>query len=154
MHLRFSEEELATLIEMVSLAAEIANLNQSEGAEEHFSRFEAVENKVLESAKHAGFGSWIEFDEARGRHRVTEEFQERSFFQQSLEELRNQFFWEDLMIRLAERDLMREYGEARWEAMDEKRREALAKPLEKRYWDRFMQEGIGPLHWVHPRGEG
>ncbi len=33
MHLRFTEEELATLVEMISLAAEVASLNRKPGAE-------------------------------------------------------------------------------------------------------------------------
>jgi len=51
MHLRLSEDELATLIDMVSLAAEISSLNQKPGTEELLASFEALEDKVLEKAK-------------------------------------------------------------------------------------------------------
>ena len=134
MHLRLSQEELATLIEMVSLASDVANLNPEDKAHAGYARFEALESKVLESAKHNGMGSVIEFDPARGKNRVTEAFQTESFFQQCLEEFRSQSFWEELMMRLAERDIIREIGEKSYLAMTEKAREEKTKPLEKRYW--------------------
>lgn len=154
MHLRFTEEELATLVEMVSLATEVANINQSEDATANFARFENVENKILKSAKHSGLGSWIEFDPARGKHRVTEEFQEHSFFQQSLDELRNNLFWEELTIRLAERDLIKEIGEEKWEAMSEEKQRQASKKLERRYWGKFTTQGMENLHWIEPRDQG
>ena len=154
MHLRLSQEELATLIEMVSLASDVANLNPEDKAHAGYARFEALESKVLESAKHNGMGSVIEFDPARGKNRVTEAFQTESFFQQCLEEFRSQSFWEELMMRLAERDIIREIGEKSYLARTEKAREEKTKPLEKRYWGKFVTKGISPLHWIEPHEEG
>ena len=150
MHLRFTEEELATLVEMVSLAAEVANLNPEETGSTDLARFEAVENKVLESAKHAGMAEWIEFDQQRGKNRVTEKFQSEAYFQRCIEEFRNAYFWEELMIRLAERDLIKEMGEEAYLAMNEEARRTKSEPREKRYWTKFQKKGISPLHWVEP----
>lgn len=154
MHLRLTEDELATLVEMVSLATEVANTNQNEGSARDFSRFEDVENKVLASAKHAGLGDCIEFDPTRGKHRVTEEFQEDSFFQEALDEFRNNIFWEELVIRLAERDLIREFGEKKWLAMGEEEQRAAAQGTEQRYWKKFITNGMQNLHWIHAPNEG
>jgi len=148
MHLRFTEEELATLIEMVSLASEIANINQADQANKGFVRFEAVENKVLESAKHNGFGGVIEFDEMRQKNRVCESFQKDSFFQQCFEEFRNSAFWEELMIRLSERDLAKEIGESAMKALSEPEKRKRTEPMEKKYWQKFQEKGITPLHWI------
>jgi len=154
MHLRFTEDELKTLMEMVSLATEIANVNQADTRHEGFTRFEAVENKVLETAKHHGFGDAVEFDETRGKNRVTEAFQKDSFFQQCYEEFRNASFWEELMIRLAERDYMKQVGEMAFLAMKEDDKRAKLEPLEKRYWAKFLSKGIAPLHWIAGHEEG
>ena len=54
MHLRVSDDELATLVEMVSLATEMAALNPNDGGQAGYARFEEVENKVLEAAKSTG----------------------------------------------------------------------------------------------------
>lgn len=151
MHLRFTEEELATLVEMVSLAAEVANMAPEETqTATDLARFESVENKVLESAKHAGMAEWIELDQQRGKNRVTEKFQSEAYFQRCIEEFRNANFWEELMIRLAERDIIKEIGEAAYLKMDEKARRKKSEPLEKRYWAKFRKRGIMPLHWIEP----
>ncbi|MGJ8695974.1 MAG: hypothetical protein ACSHYF_06630 [Verrucomicrobiaceae bacterium] len=154
MHLRFSDEELATLVEMVSLAADVANMNQTDQDQAGYARFEAVESKILETAKHNGMASVIEFDPARNKNRVTEDFQKDSYFQQCLEEFRNSSFWEELMVRLAERDTIKEIGEPAYLALDDKARQAKTAPLEQRYWAKFISKGITPLHWIEPNGEG
>ena len=107
MHLRFTEEERGALIDMVSLAAEVASLNRRPGAKEKFTRFEELENSILEKENHLGFGDIIEFDEVQQRYRVTTDYLTRSFVQESLDEMRNEIFCEELTLSLAERDVIR-----------------------------------------------
>ncbi|MGC6425587.1 MAG: hypothetical protein ACON5H_01165 [Akkermansiaceae bacterium] len=154
MHLRFSEEELATLVEMVSLATDVANINQTESGQLGYTRFEAIEHKILESAKLSGMSEIIEIDPARNKNRVTEKFQKDSYFQKCLEELRNTVFWEELMIRLTERDLIRVMGDKNYLALSEVERAAVTKPLEQRYWDKFVKDGLNPLHWIEAHEKG
>lgn len=154
MHLRFTEEELGTLVEMISLAAEVASWNERPGAEEGVSAYEALEDKVLEKAKHAGFGSFVAFDEEKQRHHLTPEFQEGAFFQQCYDEFRNESFWEELVIRLADRDLARTIGMATWQKMSEEERRAQTQDIEKRYWDEFGKNGIERVAVIYPPGEG
>ena len=45
MHLRLSDQELATLVEMVSLAANVASWNQKEDANDQVTAFESLERK-------------------------------------------------------------------------------------------------------------
>lgn len=148
MHLQFTDEELATLVEMVSLAAEMANLNPNEEGDGGVARFESIENKVLEAANHTGLSDIIEYDLERQKHRVTEKFQDTAFFQKCFDECRNAIFWEELMIRLTERDLVREVGETAYLAMDDEKRRKKSEPLEKRYWAKFQKEGMNPLFWI------
>ncbi|MCX8240045.1 MAG: hypothetical protein OSB05_14600 [Akkermansiaceae bacterium] len=148
MHLRFTDEELSTLVEMVSLSTEMANLNPNDEGNTGFSRFEAIENKILEAAKNTGMGEIIEYDMERGKNRVTEKFQESSFFQKCFDEFRNAVFWEELMIRLTERDLVREMGQAAYLSMNDEDRRRKSEPLEKRYWEKFQKEGMNPLFWI------
>ena len=108
MHLRVSDDDLETLVEMVSLATEMAALNPNDAGQAGYARFEEVENKVLEAAKSTGLAGIVEFDMERGKNRVTEKFQENAYFQECFNEVRNAVFWEELMVRLAERDLIRE----------------------------------------------
>ncbi|MEN8716431.1 MAG: hypothetical protein ABF384_16070 [Verrucomicrobiales bacterium] len=148
MHLRLSDEELATLVEMVSLATEMANLNPNDEGQAGYARFEGIENKVLEAAKSTGLAGIVEFDVERGKNRVTEKFQETAYFQKCFNEVRNAVFWEELMIRLAERDLIREIGPATYRALSEEEQRKKAAPLEKRYWAKFQKDGTDPLFWI------
>ena len=148
MHLRVSDDELATLVEMVSLATEMAALNPNDAGQPGYARFEEVENKVLEAAKSTGLAAIVEFDMERGKNRVTEKFQENAYFQECFNEVRNAVFWEELMVRLAERDLIREIGPATHEALNEEERRKKAVPLEKRYWEKFQKDGTDLLFWI------
>jgi hypothetical protein len=148
MHLRFTDDELATLVEMVSLATEMANLNPNDEGQAGYSRFEGIENKVLEAAKSTGLAGIVEFDAEREKNRVTEKFQENAYFQQCFNEVRNAVFWEELMIRLAERDLIKEIGPTAYRALNEEEQRKKAAPIEKRYWAKFQKDGTDPLFWI------
>ncbi len=154
MQLRFSEEELLTLVEMVSLAAEVSGMSETEEAFEGQERFEKMEHKVLEAAKNTGMGEIVEFDVDREKNRVTEKFQEGAFFQRCLEEFRNTIFWEDLMLRLTERDLVKEMGRLSYDAMDEVERRKKSEPRERRYWEKFLKDGVEGLFWIDRNEDG
>lgn len=154
MHLRFTEKELATLVEMVSLATSVAMWNRKPGAEEGVSSFEGLEQKVLEKVKHAGGGDLIEFDEAKQAHQIRLEHQEGSFFQECYDEFRNESFWEELVIRLADKDLVRAIGREAWENLTEEQRRERTKDVEKRYWEECTKNGIERIAVIYPPGEG
>lgn len=154
MHLRFNEDELDTLVEMVSLAAEVASWNERPGSEEGVAAYEALEEKVLEKAKHAGQGTHIAFDEEKQKHHLTPEYQDGSFYQQCYDEFRNEVFWEELVIRLADRDLARAIGMPAWTKLTEEERRAQTQDIEKRYWEEFSKNGIERVAVIFPPGEG
>jgi len=148
MHLRFTEEELGVLIDMISLAAEVASLNRRSGAKERFGSFEELENTILEKVTHLGFSDIVEFDEAQQRYRVSTDYLTRSFVQESLDEMRNEIFWEELTLRLAERDVIRKIGLPAWNSLDEKARRERTSSIEKSYWEEFTNRGIDTLHLI------
>lgn len=154
MHLRFTEEELATLLEMISLAAEVASLNRKPGAETSFRVFEDLENTIVEKAKLKGFADIIEFDEESQKHRVKADHLSRSFVQECIDEMRNEVFWEELTLRLAERDIIRKLGLTEWNKLNEAQRREATQPIEKRYWDEFTKSGIDNLHVIASFGKG
>lgn len=154
MHLRLTDQELATLVEMVSLAANVASWNHKEKASEKIAEFEDLESKILEKAGHSGLAEWIEFDEESRRFRIREEIEQRLFYSECYEEFRNESFWDELAIRLADRDLARAIGFQAWEKLTEEQRRARTTSLEKRYWDEFSKNGVERIVVVAPPGEG
>jgi hypothetical protein len=153
-HLRFTEQELATLVEMVSLAADVSSWNRRPGSDDGVAAYEDMENKILEKAHHAGFSNVIGWDEEKQAYQVKPEEQEKSFFRECYEEFRNESFWEDLVLRLADRDLIRGIGMSAWEQLSEEQRRERTAEVEKRYWDEFMKNGVDRVAVIFPPGEG
>ena len=154
MHLRLSNQELATLAEMISLAANVASWNQKPSAGPQLSAFEDLESKIVEKAAHNGFGDWVEFDEERQRYQIRGDTQEPLYFQECYEEFRNESFWDELAIRLADRDLAKSIGIEEWGKLSEEERRERTKDLEKRYWKDFSTHGVDHIRLIHPPGEG
>ncbi len=154
MHIRFTEQELATLVEMLSLAANVASWNQKETADRKLGEYEQFESKMLEKAAHNGLGELIEFDEETRRFRVKKEMEENLFYHECYEEFRNESFWDELTVRLADRDLVKSIGLKAWEAMSEEQRRAKTVAWEKRYWQEFSKNGIERVIVMTPPGEG
>ena len=154
MHLRLSDQELATLVEMVSLAANVASWNQKEDASRKIATFESLESKILEKAGHSGLADWIDFDEETRRYRVREEVEQRLFYNECYDEFRNESFWDELAIRLADRDLARAIGFEAWEKLTEEERRARTAAWEKRYWEEFTKHGVERVVVVAPPDEG
>lgn len=154
MHLRLTDQELATMLEMISLAAEVASLNRKPGAEASYRIYEEFENTLLAKAKLKGFSEIIEFDEQTQRHRVSTDYLTKSFVQECLDEMRNEIFWEELTLRLAERDIIRQVGLPTWNGLNEEQRRQRTEPIERRYWEEFTGKGIDNLHVIARFGAG
>lgn len=154
MHLRLTDQELATLVEMVSLAAHVATWNQKEFSRGRVEGFEDLESKILERAGHAGMGEWIEFDEETQRFRVKKEIEEKLFYNECLDEFRDAMFWDELALRMADRDLGKAIGFEKMDKMSEEQRRKKTAASEKRYWDEFSKHGIERLAVIAPPEEG
>ena len=154
MHIRFTEQELRTLTEMLSLAANVASWNQKPSADGKLAVFEEFESKILEKAAHSGLGDLIEYDAETQRFRVRKEVEEKLFYHECYDEFRNESFWDELTVRLADRDLVKQIGLKAWEALSEEQRRAKTKIWEKRYWAEFAKNGIDRVIVMNPPGEG
>lgn len=154
MHLRLTEQELATLVEMVTLAANVASWNPRESAADKIAGYEDLENKILDKAGHAGFANWVEFDEENQRLRLREEVEQDFFSRECYDEFRNEVFWDELTVRLADRDLARVIGQAAWERLSEEERRKRTAGWEQRYWDEFSKRGLDRVAVITPPGEG
>jgi hypothetical protein len=153
-HLRFTDEELATLVEMLSLAANVASWNRRPGSDEGVANFEALEEKILAKAKLTSLAGAITWDEERQRHAICPAHAESAFFQECYDEFRNENFWEELVVRLADRDLLRAIGKEAWEGLEEEERRRRTADIERAYWKEFTARGIDRVSVIYPPGEG
>jgi len=154
MQMRFSDDDMTTLAEMLSLACWVSSFNNLPGSDAQAERFEALLDRIIERLGHLGMGDLLEADPENNRQRLSKEFEEKSFAFQSYDEMRNATFWEDLMIRLTERDMTRKYGKPKWESLPEKERREKSQPTEKRYWDELQKNGFENIHLITPPNQG
>ncbi|MDX1610266.1 MAG: hypothetical protein R3225_09120 [Halofilum sp. (in: g-proteobacteria)] len=101
--------------------------------------------KFLSLADEFGLGNMVEIDEDRNQYRPTEQFEENTEAWRLLDEYDDLVFWEELIVRLAERDIARMPGKSDIEAMSGEEYDRLAQPLEEKYAGEFFEHGIERL---------
>ena len=148
MHLRFTDDELSTLSEMLTLACWATFWNHKPGADEGVARFDDMLEKILSRMQHHGLGGEVENDPERQRLRLRKDKEESSFYAQCYDEMRSETFWEELVVRMTDRELNKRHGKAVLEAMSEAERKVLAEPISKRYWQEFTSQGLDNLHVI------
>lgn len=139
---------------MLSLAANVASWNQKPSSDGKLAEYEGFESKMLEKAAQNGLGGMIEFEQEAQRFRVKKDVEEKLFYHECYEEFRNESFWDELTVRLADRDLVKSIGLKAWEAMTEEERRKKTVAWEKRYWQEFSKNGIERVIVMTPPGEG
>ena len=154
MHLRFTDDELSTLSEMLTLACWATFWNHKPGADDGVARFDDMLEKILSRMQHHGLGGEVENDPERQRLRLRKDKEESSFYAQCYDEMRSETFWEELVVRMADRELNKRHGKAALEAMSEAERKALAEPITKRYWQEFTNQGLDNLHVITRQNAG
>jgi hypothetical protein len=154
MNFRFTDSEILTLVELLSLATLVAEWNQNPAFQHKMAAINSLEDKIFEHLLHAGYTKVVEFNEIEQRHQVTDDFEKNSFFMQCYDEFRQESFWEELVIRLADRDLAQRIGFDAWNALTEEQRRAQTIEQEKRYWIELEKHGVDHLRVIHPLGQG
>ena len=154
MHMRFTDEELLALSEMLTLACWVTFWNHKPGAEEGVARYHEMLDKVLTRLQHNGQGGEVENDPERQKLRLVKKKEESSFYAQSYDEMRSETFWEELVTRMTEKELQAKYGEQHMESLSDEEREKVATPVSQRFFKEFSANGIENLHLVAKLGEG
>lgn len=117
----------------------IINANRTEIYEE----YEQVLQMILSRAEEAGFANSVEKDEESDEYYPTGEFED--YLQSFVGEYDEENFWDELVERLAERDIEEKYDTAKIEAMPAASRIELWEKFEERYLAEFEKNGLSRL---------
>ena len=139
---------------MLTLACWATFWNHKPGSDEGVGRFDDMLEKILTRLQHNGQGNEVELDPDRQRLRLRKAKEEGSFYAQSYDEMRGETFWEELVARMAERELSKKYTEVELNKLSEEERKKIAEPVTKKFWEEFSKNGIANLHVVSKREEG
>ena len=102
--LKLSDEEARDLAEMLSTAATVAASNQQDGAEARLAAWGNLVSRLMkELSVTSKLKGRIAYADELGGYAFTREYEESAFFQDCLDEYRDNSFWADLVTRMADK---------------------------------------------------
>lgn len=153
--LRFSDDEARDLAEMLSTAAAVAAANQQDGAEARLVAWGKLVSRVMEELSSTSrLKGRIAYAEDMGGYGFTREYEENAFYQDCLDEYRDNIFWADLVTRMADKAISEHLGPEYFENMPEEERRQTAEALEKSLWQECARYGIDRLGFILPPTDG
>lgn len=140
MEIDFTREQFEKLLDLTYLGNWAVN---SYRIDDRIEEYEDLTEYLLSFAIAFGFKEKIDFDEGEGRYFPSRRFEEKNL--EFIEEYEEESFWDNLILRLAERDIIREYGEDAVNSMDWEEREKKKAPYLRKYQKEIDENGIENL---------
>ncbi len=152
MKIDITKEEYHDLLELLHVANWILIFHKTQ-VEPAVEKYDALIQKLYSLAGEMGRPDLVETDPGTGKYRPTKTFEDSSRSLAFIDDFVDHSFWDELIIRFAERDAARQAGG--YDQMDHLThgdRHALLDPLEKKYADEFNENGIDRLEIVERYG--
>lgn len=148
--LELTQRDYLTLLGVMQMADWVLHAHKVEEPGET-AAFRELEQKVFALAEPFGCGHLVEYDDEDERYYPTAEFDESSPGMDFIEEFENESFWNELLERLIERDLVRQLGEKAVQRLDAEARIAKEEPYRRLYGEEFATHGIDRLEILDQR---
>jgi hypothetical protein len=144
MQIGFSKGEYRTLLEIIEIADWVLFAHRTDEPENR-KKYCNFTQKIFSFAEALGFGNLIMYDKEMKRYFPTREHDENSPVRPFIEEFEEATFWDELVDRLAERDMLHELGEKKLLSMTREQRFRAYFDFEERYQKEFEKHGIEML---------
>lgn len=138
MEIRFTKEQYEDLVKLVYLGTWMVNAFRTD---DRVKKFDALEQHILSYFKEFGLKQSIIYDNDLKEYFVAKELEEGEL-DQHIDDYNNENFWDELIYRLARRDLIREYGEDKVTKMSWRERLEKETPFIGKYEKEFEEHGI------------
>ena len=140
MDTKLTKDQFEKLLHLAYLGNWMVNAYRSDDFLEGYN--EAAE-RIYASAPAFGLKDKIEFDEAEGRAFPSARLEEE--LADLIDDYDDAAFWDLLVLKLAERDLVREYGQGAVDLMSDEELEEKRAPYAKKYEKEIEANGIENL---------
>ena len=140
MEIDLSNEEYKSLIEMMYIADWVMNAHKTE-KDPSTEQYAQLEQKIYSFADQMGHPNLVQYDEKLGEYFPAKLLEEGPVMQY-VDDYDNDTFWDELVERLVERDLLREVGEAKFRRMRVEERWTAEDPLREKYDIEFEENGL------------
>jgi hypothetical protein len=144
MKITITKKEYRTLIEMLQIAKWVILSYRVEKPPET-GKYELLEQKFYSFSEEMGLKGAIQYDEESGKYYLNKLFEDESPAMGYIEEYGNQNFWDELLERLALRDLIMQEGEEKVGQMALEERSEKLDDLRDKYYEEFKEHGISRL---------
>ncbi|MCS7250132.1 MAG: hypothetical protein N2323_03185 [candidate division WOR-3 bacterium] len=129
--IKLSQEDLETLLKLIYLGNWLANANREE--ERMIKKFENLKNQILSSI---------------GNQNIKKEYENFKYDNEIIsiiEEYNEITFWDLLITRLAERDMILDYGEDNLKNLSDEEYKKINLEYQKKYYQEFFENGLWNL---------
>lgn len=144
--LTLSPSEYTALVEMIQIADWVITAHEDEESQQS-EPYRAVRNKVLSHVEGTDLKDRFEYNDIMGGYAETAEYEVSGRYRELLDEFENQTFWEELVERLADRDVVDSIGEDVVDAMSAIERYETREPYCETYIEEFKQNGLSNLRF-------
>ncbi len=143
MKIHMTKKEYKILLELLEMAHWILYAYSNDNEEESDKQtYHNLIQKLYSYAKRFGFNNLIEYDKKLGEYFPTKEFEDTSDACDYIEAFENDAFWEELIERLVQRDLILQEGWERLQDLDMKERFQKEEPIREKYVSEFEEKGL------------
>ena len=141
MNIELSQEEYELLVEMIFTADYVYNAYLNEQDQER-EKYHTLQQKIVSFAKQFKKENLVEWDDECNQLIPSKDYYENSASVHFIEDFEINTFWEQLIYRLAIRDLFNQYGEDTVKQMDEKEFFLKRSQFREKYEDEFEKNGL------------
>lgn len=135
----FTREEYNCLAELLILGEMVINSRRDESEIDH--KYIDLQQKVFAHAKDAGASDMIEFSASENIGRPTALLLEEVVWP-LIDEYDDMTLWDELSIRLAERDAIAKHGREKIMLLPDAELAKIEEPLIDKYYDEFIANGL------------
>ena len=138
--INLTKEQYKSLVELVSLGHWMANSSRAKTIK----KYDDMEQLVLSFARQAELQDCIDYDGETKMHFPLREFEETVLFPLK-DEYDDGTFWDELARRLADRDMLKQFGEEELARMPSEERNEVHDALVGKYEDECVEHGLDRL---------
>ncbi len=153
MNVDITKEEYLDLLDLLHIAGWVLVAHRT-GDDQRTKQYDGIMQKLYALAREAGAGDLIEYDPGLRKYYPTRKFEDSTKAMTFVDEFVDHSFWDELIVRFAERDAARQVGGyEQLNLMSHEDLHALEDPIEDRYSEEFNEYGIDRLEIVERFGD-
>jgi hypothetical protein len=145
MNVEITKEEYIYVLDLLNIASWVLSSYRTT-LEPQIEKYDWIIQKFYALSREMGREDLIGYDPGRGKYHPTKAFEDTSRSLELIDEFVDHSFWDELIVRFAERDAAREAGGyEKLDLLSHEDRHALVDPFEERYAEEFNERGIEQL---------